>query len=127
MSFSWTTVTNVKAYIQPTKLFMFDIVVKERSDRLLRTIVVQTPSCEYLFSLANYVFSIHEMYPERHGNTPLALRIQQLYRPQFNARRNVNQPYALLNCVKKSLSKCTLARVCPEQLRKTSKVREHVI
>jgi len=99
MSFPWTTVTNIRVYIQPTKLFMFDIVVLESTARFLRTIVVQTPWCEYLFSLAKYVFSTHETQPERHKNTALAPKVmQQLYMQQFKMKASENQPYALLNC-----------------------------
>jgi len=63
MTFQWATISQVKCQIEPTCLFMFDIVVEEHK-QYLRSIVVQTPHCEYLTSIAESILTLHHKKPE---------------------------------------------------------------
>lgn len=57
-TFPWSAIPQVKSQKRPTCLFMFDIVVHENA-QYLRSIVVQTPHCEYLASIADAILTLH--------------------------------------------------------------------
>ena len=66
MTFPWATISQVKSQMEPTCLFMFDIVVFD-GIQFLRSIVVQTPHCEYLASVAESILILHCEKPEVAG------------------------------------------------------------
>ncbi len=95
LSCLWTSITNIRMYLQPEMLFMFDIVVQEKMTRFLRSVIFRTSSCEYLFSLVKYIYNIHEIYPEDYTEGPF----QDLkYVKQFKEKENTYQPYILKQC-----------------------------
>ena len=102
MTWPWTTISNFKVQTHHTQLFMFDIVVREKESSFLRTIIIQTSSCEYLLSMAKYILKIHNIYPEVPAGVGLRGASSQ-YVSQFKARHCSPKPYSLLDCQPKTL------------------------
>ena len=103
MSWPWTTVTNIRIHTRPTMVFKFDILVKKNDDYYLRTIGVQTPSCEYILSVAQCILGVHKESISS-GNSKLSL-----YEKHFQALEVKTKPYDLfihpemplfVNCIK---------------------------
>lgn len=89
----WSTITNMKVHRGPMMLVMFDILVQEIDYKFLRTIVIQTPFREYLFSVAECILMIHRIKPEvMRGSSSFQ------YTQQFKTTENPNKPYSLLYC-----------------------------
>ena len=114
MSWPWATVTNIRIHTRPTMVFKFDILVKKNDDYYLRTIGVQTPSCEYILSVAQCILGVHKESISS-GNSKLSL-----YEKHFQALEVETKPYdffihpempLFVNCIKEKDidgSKCEL-------------------
>jgi len=101
MTWPWASIANIKVQTHRTQLFMFDIVVREEQRVFVRTIIVQTPSCGYLLSVANYILKIHKINPE----FPIGIELRggsSQYESQFKAKHFTLKPYALVFCQSKT-------------------------